>query len=86
MKSKGRESFARCPLEAITSSPLAKRYASFGGKRLPGDLLVECAYVGGCSLLGGERRHCKAGGQQSGEDQDKSTKKVFHNRLHSPGL
>ena len=35
MKSSGRESFARCPLEAITSSPLAKRYASLGPSRAP---------------------------------------------------
>src|SRR5215213_11221659 len=35
MKSSGRESFARCPLDAITSSPLAKRYASFGPSRAP---------------------------------------------------
>src|SRR5882757_301483 len=34
-KSRGRESLARCPLEAITSSPLAKRYASFGPSRAP---------------------------------------------------
>src|SRR6478736_5232863 len=35
MKSSGRDSLARWPLEAVTSSPFAKRYASGGPSRHP---------------------------------------------------
>ena len=34
-KSRGRESFTRCPVEETSSSPLANRYASDGFRRAP---------------------------------------------------
>jgi hypothetical protein len=34
-KSRGRDSFVGWPLDAVTSSPFANRYASFGPSRAP---------------------------------------------------
>jgi hypothetical protein len=44
-----------------------RRVRRLGGKRFLSCLLVECADVGSCGLLGGARRYCKAGGQKNGK-------------------